>query len=450
MFRKACIGVAGISFDASFWGFKESQYKGRIVQLREVAQKLGLKFTAIPKSFQDYKGAIAAAKKLNDKADLVILDVATYPEGKAAGAFFDTIVPPLMLWSRNETVHKSNIGHNSFCGANFLGGCLALRGQRFRKLYGQPNSKQFKARLKTAARLVSAAKMAAGAKIGLFGEGIVPKFYDIDVAAKDREKLRERWQLSFVPVTTKELLKTARSFRDGNIEKSAESFKGHFTKIEIPAEALEKQLRLFRALKEISKQENFSSVAIRCWPELQGLYGAWPCPSISVLNEIGIPAACEGDPGGALDMLLAKQLNNKPSTLMDIIDWDDKGNTFSIWHCGPTASSWADKKGAKLICHNVDGRTAAGKPAMGLPGIVDMQFAPGKVSVFRTLGAIDDEFAVQGKIIAAPKRKICGSFGLVGEPYIYTSKVDVNFVRQEIFDRMLPHHYTATGGHIFS
>jgi len=450
MVRKICIGLAGISFDAAFWGFKESQYKDRIVELRQVAQKLGLKFIAIPKTFEDHKGAIAAAKKLNDKADLVILDIATYPEGKAAGAFFDTIAPPLMLWSRNETVHKSNIGHNSFCGANFLGGCLALRGQRFRKLYGRPNSKQFKARLKTAARLIGAAKMAAGAKIGLFGEGIVPKFYDIDIEPKDRVKLQKRWQLRFVGVTTKELLKTAKSYRDADIEKSAECFTSHFTKIKIPTDAVQKQLRLLRAVKEISKQEKFSSVAIRCWPELQGLYGTWPCPSISVLNEIGIPAACEGDPGGALDMLLAKQLNKKPSTLMDIIDFDDKGNTFSIWHCGPTASSWADKKGAKLICHNVDGRKAAGKPAMGLPGVVDMQFAPGKVSVFRTLGAIDDEFAVQGKITAAGKRQICGSFGLVAEPSIYTNKVDVNFVRQEIFDRMLPHHYTATPGHIFS
>ena len=180
------------------------------------------------------------------------------------------------------------------------------------------------------------------------------------------------------------------------------------------------------------------------------MYGAWPCPSIGVLNEAGVPAACEGDPGGALDMLLASNLAKTPSTLTDIVDWDDRKNTFAIWHCGPTASSWADGKGAVLLPHNVDGRDAEGRPAAGLPGIVDMQFKPGPVTVFRTLGALDDEFAIEGQIVPAAGRKICGSYGAVGKPTVYQQKTTAPAVRQDIFNRALPHHYTASRGHLFA
>lgn len=448
--RKICVGLAGISFDVAFWGFFESQYKERTAKLRQVTRKLGTSLTAVPKTFSDYKGAIAAAKQLNEKADIVILDVATYPEGKAANAFFNTLEVPLMLWSRNETVHRSNIGHNSFCGANFLGGCLALRNRRFRKLYGPCTSKEFKARLLTACRLVGAAKAAAGSKIALFGEGIVPKFHDIDISDTDRRVLKKRWQISFVGIGIDELLSRVKSYTESEVDRDRKKFTSRFTQIKVGAEAVGRQVRLIRAVREICKKENFAATAIRCWPELQKLYQFWPCPTVSALNDFGIPTACEGDPGGALDMLLARYLGNGPSTLVDIVDWDERGQRFSIWHCGPTACSWADKKGTRLIRHDVDGRCSDGTPKKGLAAVVDMEFAPGKVSVYRTLGALDNEFVIEGQIVPAPRKKIVGSFGAVAESTMYKNKMPVESIRRQIFDRVLPHHYTAAYGHLFS
>ena len=148
-------------------------------------------------------------------------------------------------------------------------------------------------------------------------------------------------------------------------------------------------------------------------------------------------------------MLLASKLSEQPSTLLDIVDWDNRQDTLTIWHCGPTACSWAGKGKVTLLPHNVDGRTKAGKPAGGLPGIVDMAFAPGPVTVFRTLGALDDEFVFQGQLVNAPTRRICGSFGAVGKMSIYGRKVAGEEVRDQIFSRALPHHYTAAKGHLF-
>jgi L-fucose isomerase-like protein len=143
------------------------------------------------------------------------------------------------------------------------------------------------------------------------------------------------------------------------------------------------------------------------------------------------------------------KLSGQATTLLDAVDWDDQANTFAIWHCGPTAVSWADGP-TKLLPHNVDGRTAEGVPASGLPGIVDMDFAPGQVTLIRTLGALDDEFVLEGEIICTPERHICGSFGTVAKATAYGRQVTPAEIRETILMRSLPHHYTAAHGHVFS
>ena len=449
MSTKVKIGIAGISFKP-FWGFEEAQYQTRLRQLDEVGKSLGVTILALPETFQDAEGAVGAAKKLNGEADLAILDVATYPEGKAAGTFFDTLELPLILWSRGETEYNIHIGHNSFCGANFLAGNLALRGRRFRSLYGGPNDPGLIARLRIAIKIIGAAKRVSNSRIGLLGEGVVPKFYDIDIQPKDRGVLEKRHGIKFVGIPIEDVVKRATSYEEQEVEEAVEDLVKRFTIIEIPHEAILRQVRLLRAIKDFCNEEKFTSIAVRCWPELQLLYHIWPCPMVSILNEMGIPTACEGDPGGALDMLLATQLSDRPTTLVDIVNWDDEQNTFAIWHCGPTACSWADEKGTKLIPHNVDGRTPEGNPAPGLPGVVDMQFSLGPVTVFRTLGALDDEFVVEGSLIPTPSRRICGSFGTISRPVIYGREVDARLIRDEIFNRTLPHHYTAGRGYLFA
>lgn len=443
------VGMSCVRFDPSFWAFKESQYEERVKQLQALQDKMGFTFHSAAHSFENHEEAIEAAKEMNNSSDFVILDVAAFPEGKAFGAFVDHIEKPLAIWSRPEAEHLTNIGHNSFCGANFILGNMALTGRKARWLFGNVSDQDFQGRLNTAVKLLGAAKNAGGMNIGLIGEGIVPKFFDIDISEADRQAIEKRFNIRFVAVPTQEVVDMAKAYRDEEIADKANKFAANFTSVEVPREAVEKLARFMTAMQEIVKRENLASVAVRCWPELQKIYGMWPCSILSLLNEEGIPAACEGDPGGALDMLLASRMADSASTLMDIIDWNDKNNHFSIWHCGPTAPSWAAERKTRLMPHNVDGSTPEGKPNYGQAAIVDMTFYGGPVTIFRTLGAIDDEFAIEGNIVDDPDSKICGSFGSVADATMYGSKIDNLYLRGQIFSRALPHHYTAIRGHLF-
>ncbi len=442
------IGLCGISY-GSFWGFEPHQYHRRIQEARILSDRIGFELIAEKETYSTAEEGIRVARWLNDNADAAILDVATYPEGRAFLSFAEELQIPLVLWARNETVHGTHIGHNSFCGANFLSGNLARQRRYHRIIYGPVSDPELTLRVTSMVRLIAAAKALSGSRIGLFGEGIVPKFYDIDVTERDRRSLENRYGISFMGIPIDELCRRADSYADTEVESELPNFLSRFDRVAFPRQAASKQVRLLKAALDTCREHTLRSVAIRCWPELQDeRFEGWPCPTVSALNEAGVPCACEGDPGGAWDMLLATQFNSEPSTLVDIVDWDDEANTFSIWHCGPTACSWADAGGAQLLPHNVDGRTPDGGPNRGLPGVVDMQFAEGPVTVFRTLGTLDDEFIVQGEINSAPDRRICGCFGAVAEPNTYGGREDVRSLRRQIFHRGLPHHYAAVRGHV--
>jgi len=410
---------------------------------------MGFGFVAQAEAFTDAEAAAKAARRLTDKADLVLLDVATFPAGKVAGAFFDSLDVPLALWGRDESEHGTHIGHNSFCGVNFLASNLALTGRRFRHFHGRCDSKDFRARLRTAGALIAAAMDAAGSRIGLFGEGIVPKFFDIDISPADRDRRSRRWNISFEPITIKHLLKRVEACKESDVENALPKFVRPFKAISVPPASIRAQVRLMLAIRDITREADLASLAVRCWPELPDASGVWPCAVLSALNESGVPSACEGDPGGALDMLLAGKLTDRPVTLLDLVDFDERDNAFAIWHCGPTATSWSDRGGAKLIPHDVDGADSRGRPAPGLPAVVDMQFKPGPVTMFRTLGAVDDEFVVQGRIVPAPKRRISGCFGMLASPAVYGREAQVGAIRDNIIQRAIPHHYAAARGKLF-
>jgi L-fucose isomerase-like protein len=444
------LGIACIRYSQAFWGFEENQFDKRVRALAEYEKELGFTVYKAGPSFENADEALKMARTLNTNSDIAILDIATYPEGKAAGVFFDELKLPLILWSRPESEFGTHIGHNSFCGANFLASNLFLRKQRFRSIFGTMESAETKERLQTAVRLIETAKHISGSTIGEIGEGIVPKFFDIDIRKEDRETLEKRWRIRFQAVALEDVLALAQSYPEDKVQKRQGEFMGSFRETKISESGKENLTRLLMSVKEISDREDFAAISFRCWPELQTLYSAWPCSILSSLNQQGLPAACEGDPGGALDMLLAKFLSPEPSTLMDIVDWDDRKNTLSLWHCGPTACSWASDRGATLMPHNVDGKDESGRPAPGLPGIVDMEFKPGPVTFFRTMGAVDDEFVVQGNIAENSERRICGSFGEMKDIQVYGRTVPAIDLRNIILERCLPHHYTLAQGHVFS
>jgi len=76
------------------------------------------------------------------------------------------------------------------------------------------------------------------------------------------------------------------------------------------------------------------ALAIRCWPEFARDFGISPCAAMSLLQSEGKILACEGDPEGALSMIIHKAIGAETPYLFDFSQVDLARNFALFWHCG--------------------------------------------------------------------------------------------------------------------
>mgnify|MGYP003308864725 CR=1 FL=1 len=133
------------------------------------------------------------------------------------------------------------------------------------------------------------------------------------------------------------------------------------------------------ALKKMKEDNNWDSLAVQCWSQMQELYGIAPCLAYGWMgSEDGIAVSCEGDVQGSMSMLLLNYISNsdKSSTLLDLATFDKDADAVQMWHCGVSPRHFANEDGIKWVDHTTLGRKTEKK--YGVAG--DQVFAPQKTT----------------------------------------------------------------------
>lgn len=113
-----------------------------------------------------------------------------------------------------------------------------------------------------------------------------------------------------------------------------------------PEGKLDTLAKALAAFEDIVKDYNLHAVAIRCWNEFETSLGVAPCVCLSLLNEIGISAACEVDVTNAVMMRALSLAANAPCTLLDYNNnYGEDENKAILFHCGPVAPALLMDKG---------------------------------------------------------------------------------------------------------
>ncbi len=100
-------------------------------------------------------------------------------------------------------------------------------------------------------------------------------------------------------------------------------------------------------MEQLVNKYNCQAIAIQCWNALQSELGIMPCAANALLNDQGIPVACETDVHGAITALLveAAALKTKRSFFADwTIRHPDIPNGELLQHCGPWPVSVSKEK----------------------------------------------------------------------------------------------------------
>jgi L-fucose isomerase-like protein len=95
-------------------------------------------------------------------------------------------------------------------------------------------------------------------------------------------------------------------------------------------ERVEDAVALYLAMNEMVLAQGASAATIVCRQWIQDEILPVPCISLTLLQERGVPAACQGDVDALLTMMLFKRVANVPSFMGGL--FKDNG-TMSISHC---------------------------------------------------------------------------------------------------------------------
>lgn len=172
-------------------------------------------------------------------------------------------------------------------------------------------------------------RLLAGRRIGVMGE---PSKWLI-ASGVDCEMARQRWGVEFVNISLDEVVENFEKIADDDVKIDAENFLKHATEVREPnlAETI-KAFRLYRATKMVCQRHNLDAFTIQCFGLIPRI-GTTGCLALSLLNDEGIVAGCEGDMQTVFTMLAAKMLTGSAGFMCNPSQIDAVNNRLFVAHC---------------------------------------------------------------------------------------------------------------------
>jgi L-fucose isomerase-like protein len=373
----------------------------------------------------DPAAAQSAMEALKGEAlDVLLLLQVTFTDASMTVRIAQTAAAPLAIWAFPEPRSGGRLRLNSFCGLNLAAHALGRAGKSYRWLYAAPESAEIDRSLNElvagegseAAALPSGSAPSdadraaatrvlsrlAGRRIGLVGEHPA----GFDTCRYDARELKNLSGVEVERIELPALFDRARAIPADAIAASRQSVAGRISGLdEVDQPQLEKSLSIFRALEGLAKDERYAAMAVRCWPEMFTDYGCAACGPMGLMNEAGVPCACEADMYGALTALALQEIAGEPSFLADIVDMDAATDTGVLWHCGLAPLSMADPATPPAAQIHSNRR---------MPLLQEFALKPGRVTAARFSQAKNEAKLVVagGEMISAPK-SFSGTSGVI-------------------------------------
>ncbi len=364
--------------------------------------------------------------------DLVVFQNITFANAAYMSEVLHRLDCPILLWTlREPAIDGGRLRLNSLTGAYSAANIMRALGRRFAYVFGSPDEERVQNEISAAAK---AAKVkSAMRELRMAAIGHTPQGFGFG-RALDGELLNA-FGVRLQSIEVRELIDMAKSYTDDECKAYLDRSFGSMAGLDrTPENNLLAYARLYKAYDEYIQSNGIGALASRCWPDLFTAFGTPNCAVLSMLNDSGVPSACESDLYGALSMWIGKELSGKPVFFGDPVSLDEAENTVTFWHCGMAACSLARRDTG--ACVGVHPNRKIG-PAMDF-GCE----AFGKATVFR-IGREPDGtfrfFIMGGEAIDKPKQFIGTSV------VVRTDAACREAVEQSVLAGMEPHFVVIQG-----
>ncbi len=403
----------------------------------------------------DTEQAEAALAKIATQGDIDLLLIVqvTFTDASMTIEMARQSDVPVAIWGVPEPRIGGRLRLNAYCGINLAAHALGKAGLSYRWLFSSPDAPEITDKLTalvaasnsspvalercaykadaTADRVVEKLR---GARVSVIGEHPA----GFDTCEFDANELRELTGISVDQVKLEDAFQRAKSAPATRAAAHrAEAAKSLAGLDDVDQEQLDRSFRLLCALEDIVDENNADSIAVRCWPETFVDYGCAACGPMAMMNQAGVPSACEADVYGSVTTLMLQELADEPVWMADLVDVDESDDTAVLWHCGLAPLSMCDPEAqAEATIHT----------NRKMPLLHQFPLKPGRITLARLSQAKNEK-----KLMIAGAEVLRAPMAFTGTSGVIRFDKGAAEVCATIMDEGLEHHFSlAYGDHLDS
>lgn len=365
--------------------------------------------------------------------DLLLIFQATFADATATMALVEGNTAPVLLWAIPEAPSGGRLRLNSLCGINLSAFSLRQADLDFDYIYAHPGDETVIAKVKTLAQTGKALRALKSARVGVIGKN--PDGFD--PCKYQGPQLKAQLGVEVVPIELQSFFAKVKAQSADRIEARYQTVSQTLSNLpDLDETSVRGTLGTFETLSELSKEELFNGVAMRCWPEFFTELGCAACGAMSMMTDSGTPCSCEADVNGTVTQIMLQALSGEPAFGTDLVSADTEDDTMVFWHCGLAPLSMADPsvKPQGTIHSN-----------RKLPLLMEFPLKPGRVTIARLTESKNVGYRLvigRGEMLARPN-SFSGTSGVCRPDNPVAAVLDV------IMTEGLDHHISITYGDYF-
>lgn len=365
-------------------------------------------------------------KEFREKqADVIVMVYGAFTGDDVASYFTEMLNVPIILWAPREVPFEKDdrLYSNALCAMTMNAAALRKMGTSCHTVYGGLEDHRAADKVKSLLTAYHVIKAMKHTRLGLFGyrptafyncnfdEGLIRRTFGIKIEETDLKVLFDKMD------------ECPPELYEGDMKHMADLF----DVTQLPEGHLENHSKLYLALKDAMREQNYDFATIKCWPEMGNLHST-PCAVMGRLADEGINIGCEGDVDAEIGQMAEYYLTGQPSFITDMINIDEEKNLLTFWHCGNAAPSLCSPKYELQIRNH---------PLAGQGTAFYGSLKPGAVTIARfcNIDGAYKLFLMRGEAVDMDRY----TKGIMANVRIANP---VHEVIQRIIEEGIPHHYS--------
>jgi len=351
--------------------FPEGLIAGAREEMCQAVEKAGFDYLIAPADLTRYgavetkQEGLAYAKWLKShegEYDGVILCLPNFGDENGAIAALEHCGTPILIQAYPDEIGKMDFEHrrDAYCGKFSICDVFHQYGLPFTVMEPHvvhPLSEAFARNLADFAAVCRVVKGMKHFTIGVIGARTT-KFMTV----RFDEITLQKYGITCTTFDLSELVFRVGKYSDDDarvVERKAR-LKDYTNCSRVPEDKMNALAKISVVIDDFIAEYQLDCITLRCWEELQPIFGIAPCVLLSELNDRGITAACEVDLCSAINMYSMQLASQTPATCLD---WNNNYGSdpdkVILFHCGPVPQSLMTEKGTvtdhKMFAKNCPG-----------------------------------------------------------------------------------------------